>query len=72
MKKVKKKRDDDEMLPEYDFSGGVRGKYAKRFPRGMTLVALEPDVAKCFPDSGALNDFLRSVMKISAKRRRSA
>ena len=21
---------DDEMLPEYDFSGGVRGKYAKR------------------------------------------
>jgi hypothetical protein len=23
-------RDDDEMRAEYDFSGGVRGKYARR------------------------------------------
>ena len=33
-------RVDDEMRPEYDFSGGVRGKYAKRDARrfGVEIV----------------------------------
>lgn len=31
-----KKADDDDMLPEYDFSGGVRGKHAKRM-RGVNV-----------------------------------
>jgi predicted RNase H-like HicB family nuclease len=36
-------RDDDEMGPEYDFSGGVRGKYAERYRRklGMEIVREE-------------------------------
>jgi len=31
---------DDEMRPEYDFSGGVRGKYAERYARrfGVEIV----------------------------------
>jgi hypothetical protein len=32
-----------EMLEEYDFSGGERGKYADRFPRGSQVVVLDPD-----------------------------
>lgn len=35
---------DPEMLDEYDFSGGVRGKYAGRFPKGCNVVVLDPDV----------------------------
>jgi hypothetical protein len=37
MKKVK--TNDDDMLPEYDFSGvkGVRGKYYKRMQQGYTI-----------------------------------
>lgn len=29
--------EDDEMLPEYDLSGGVRGKYARAFREGYTV-----------------------------------
>lgn len=32
----------DDMRPEYDFSGGVRGEYAKRFAESeVTVVALD-------------------------------
>jgi predicted RNase H-like HicB family nuclease len=36
MKKVC--RDDDEMRAEYDFSGGVRGKYAERYRQQLSVV----------------------------------
>jgi hypothetical protein len=49
----------DEMLPEYDFSGGVRGKYAERYARSVNIVLLDPDVAEVFPDSDAVNRALR-------------
>lgn len=42
MKKTAVKTDDDDMLPEYDFSRGVRGKYAARYQRGTNVVVLEP------------------------------
>lgn len=32
------------MRDEYDFSKGVRGKYAKRYANGTNVVLLEPDV----------------------------
>ena len=56
--------DDDkaDIKDEYDFSGGVRGKYAKRVAGGTNLVRLDPDVARAFPDSDAVNKALRSVM----------
>ena len=51
----------DEMLPEYDFSGGVRGKYAERYARSVNIVLLDPDVAEVFPDSDAVNRALRTL-----------
>lgn len=59
----------EEMLPEYDFSKGVRGKYAARFAEGTNLVLLAPDVAKEFSSSDAVNRALRAVIKSRAKRR---
>jgi hypothetical protein len=59
----------EEMLPEYDFSKGVRGKYAARFAEGTNLVLLAPDVAKEFSNSDAVNRALRAVIKSRAKRR---
>jgi hypothetical protein len=41
---------DPEMLEEYDFSGGVRGKYADRFAEGANVVVLDPDVAEVFTE----------------------
>jgi hypothetical protein len=43
------KRAEPEIRPEYDFSGGKRGRYAKRYSAGTNLVLLDPDVAKSFP-----------------------
>ena len=34
----KPKPDDDTMREEYDFTGGVRGKYASRFAKGSNVV----------------------------------
>jgi len=35
----------DDMRPEYDFSGGVRGKFYKEYMKGTNVVLLDPDVA---------------------------
>jgi hypothetical protein len=64
MKKIEPDEDDD-LLPEYDFSqlkGAVRGKYAERYREGTNLVLLDPDVAAAFPDAKAVNDALRRVL----------
>ena len=54
-----KKTPDPDLLPEYDFSCGVRGKYAARMAEGSNVVVLEKDVQKLFPDSAAVNTALR-------------
>ena len=36
------------LRPEYEFSGGVRGKYAARFAAGSNVVVLEPDLTRLF------------------------
>ena len=64
MSKVRRRNDDD-LLPEYDFAamkGGVRGKYVARLRRGSNLVLLEPEVAAAFPSPGAVNEALRGVL----------
>lgn len=56
----------DELRPEYtfDYSKAVRGKYYRRLlAEGSNVAVLEPDVAKAFPNSAAVNDALRSVLK---------
>lgn len=54
---------EDDMREEYDFSGGVRGKYAERFAEGSNVVVLEPDVAAEFPTPRAVNKALREHLE---------
>ncbi|AEU36012.1 hypothetical protein [Granulicella mallensis] len=54
---------EDDMLDEYDFSKGVRGKYASQFKDVSRLVSLDPDVKAVFPDSEAVNEALRGLIK---------
>jgi hypothetical protein len=68
-KKVSRRVVDDEILPEYDFSQGVRGKYAKQYAEGTNLILLEPDLAAEFPDSKSVSRALRAFLKSKSKRR---
>ena len=63
MKKATKAKPDPDMLPEYDFSQGVRGKYAQRYAEGTNIAVLSPDVAEFFPDSEAVNAALRILVE---------
>jgi hypothetical protein len=67
MKKPPSKRRASEMRPEYDFSGGVRGKYADRYRKGTNVVLLDPELAEAFPDSKSVNDALRALAAIAAR-----
>jgi hypothetical protein len=53
------------MLDEYDFSKGVRGKYAERYAEGTNVIVLSPDLAEIFPDSESVNEALRALVKIA-------
>ena len=64
MSNVRPRREAEEMLPEYDFSGGVRGKYANRFAKDTIMVVLDPDVAELFPDPKSVNEALRALGRI--------
>ncbi len=58
----------DELRPEYkrsDFGEIVRGKYAARLAAETNVVVLEPEVAKAFPNDKAVNDALRSLIKVA-------
>jgi len=66
---MKKEPDPDNMLGEYDFSRGVRGKYARRYHENSNIVVLEPDVAERFPNSEAVNQALRTIVKIQDRKR---
>jgi hypothetical protein len=56
--------DDKDMRDEYDFSKGIRGKYAERYDKGTNVIVIDPDVAEYFSDSKAINDALRSIIPI--------
>ena len=65
----------DTLRPEYefDYSKAVRGKYYRRLLKeGANVVVLEPDVAKAFRDSAAVNDALRSLLKVARSSRRAS
>ena len=66
MRKASKVSD---MRSEYDFSRGVRGKYAKKYHQSSNVVILEPDVAARFPNSEAVNQALRSLTRMQGHRR---
>jgi len=62
--------ENDEMLPEYDFSGGVRGKYYEAYKQSQNIsqnmIVLDPDVATVFKDSVSVNEALRMLLKIAS------
>jgi hypothetical protein len=64
MKKAISKKRGPEMRDEYDFSKGVRGKYARRSAEVTNAVVLDPDVAAVFPDAKSVNEALRALVKI--------
>lgn len=64
MKKTSRKAaPDDEMRAEYDISNGERGRYAKHFAEGVSLVVLAPDVAEAFPTARSVNAALRRIIR---------
>ena len=66
MSKPEDKNKVGEMRAEYDFSGGVRGKYAKRYAEGSNVVVLDPDVAEHFKMSEDVNRALRELAEKEA------
>ena len=71
---MKRKAAPEDMRPEYDFdySKAVRGKYYKQIRKeGSNVVVLEPDVARAFPTSAAVNDALRVVLQAGRAVRRA-
>lgn len=62
MKKVN--REKIEMLPEYDFSKGIRGKHTKQYRHGTNIVILDKDVSAVFPTSSDVNKVLRALVPI--------
>jgi hypothetical protein len=56
---------EDEMRDEYDFSGGVRGKFYQEYMKGTNVILLDADVAEVFHDSETVNQALRTLMTIA-------
>lgn len=61
---MKTMTNDPEMLEEYDFSGGIRGKYSKEYTEGTNVIAIDSDVIQFFPDHDSVNEALRSLLPI--------
>jgi hypothetical protein len=56
---------------KFDYASAVRGKYYGRLIReGANVAVLEPDVAREFRNSAAVNEALRSLLRISETTRR--
>jgi hypothetical protein len=72
MRNGRAKADDMEMKAEYDFSKGVRGKYAKSFAKGTNIVVLDPDVVKVFRNSREANGILRTLTRLANQKARWA
>jgi hypothetical protein len=70
-RKVRKASRRDDLRPEYDFRGGVRGKYAARYREGTNLVLLDPDVAAAFGTAESVNRALRALLEVVPARRRA-
>ena len=67
MKKPLSKRRTREMRAQYDFSGGVRGKYADKIPPRNKRGAPDPELVDAFSDSKSVNDALRAFAAIAAR-----
>ena len=69
MKKVKPAVT-DELREEYrlsDFKKLERGKYFERARKGSNIVVLDPQIAKAFPTSDAVNAALSGLLDLAKK-----
>ena len=66
---MKAMKNDPDMLEEYDFSNGIRGKYAAKYKAGTNLIKLDPELTEYFPDSASVNEALKSLAKLMKKYR---
>jgi len=66
---MKVMKNDPDMLEEYDFSDGIRGKYASKYKEGTNVVILDPELIEYFPDSASVNEALRSLARLMKKYR---
>ena len=55
---------DNNMLDEYDFSNGIRGKYAKQYNADVNIIKLDKDVRKVFPNAKSVNNALRTLINL--------
>ena len=60
------KNTDDEMREDYSefLSAGVRGKYFERAMEAKGFILLDPEVQKAFPDAQAVNEALRTLLRL--------
>ncbi|MGV8124996.1 MAG: hypothetical protein AB2L14_35050 [Candidatus Xenobiia bacterium LiM19] len=61
---MKNTGDDPDILDEYDFSKGKRGKYAEKYAEGTNVVVIDPDLIEYFPDHDSVNDALRNLADV--------
>ncbi|PYV24011.1 MAG: hypothetical protein DMG27_14095 [Acidobacteria bacterium] len=64
----KAKLTSDELRREYkrsDFNRLERGKYYKRVRASSNVVVLDPEVARVFPNSAAVNKALHSLAQVA-------
>jgi hypothetical protein len=62
------RKQNDDMRPEYDLSGGIRGRFFKEYQQGNNVVLLDSDVASVFPDSRTVNQTLRLLIQLAEKK----
>lgn len=68
---MSKEPETNEMRAEYDFSPGERGRYARRYHQECNVIVLDPDVAARFPNSGAVNQALRTLAAIQDRKKKA-
>lgn len=67
---MSKAKASNELRPEYkreDLGKGIRGKYFEEYSKGTNLVLLSPDVAEVFSTEEAVNEALRSLIRLAEK-----
>lgn len=55
------------MRSHYDFSSGIRGKYAARYAEGTNVIVPAPDVTEVLSDSVVVNKELRTLVRMSSE-----
>ena len=61
-------KNSDDLRPEYnreDLGKGVRGKFLKSYNKGTNLVLLNPEIAKAFSSSAAVNEALNNLLQLT-------